>query len=269
MTKPRTYGIEALQEQIREVDASLSQPVTAFLIGGGAMSFAGLKAATKDIDIVVEGPTPFNLLTQALKKVGYSAVTDLPEAYVSLGAAAYLDQDDAPRWDIYVRQVCNRLLLSPGMIERSIPVGLGMDKLELRRVDPADVFIFKSITDREADQDDMEDIFAQGLAWQTVLEEMQWQTANSDRAWSATFHATLREFSKGGRSVPILEELSELVETDVGQAHVLQLVDDGTNEKAAIMDAISEDAEWVEAIIDRLVQTGRLTEESGRLTRPK
>lgn len=269
MTEPRRYGIEELQAQIREVDKALKQPVTAFLIGGGAMSFAGLKAATKDIDVVVEGSAAFDLLTGALAETGYSPTRDLPEEYASLGAAAYFDRDGAPRWDIYVRQVCNCLLLSPGMIERSSPVDLALDRLELRRVGPADVFIFKSITEREADQDDMEDIFAQGLAWETVLEEMRWQTANSDRAWSAAFHATLQEFSERGRSVPILDELFDLVETDVGQARVLQLVDDGTNERAAIVDAIGEEAGWVEEIIDQLVHAGQLIEENGRLARSK
>jgi hypothetical protein len=262
------YEREELQAQIGEVDEALSKPVSAYLIGGGAMSFAGLKAATKDIDVVVQDASSLTRLSDALKAIGYTSPRDLPDEYASLGAAAYLDREDAPRWDIYVRQVCNCLLLSPGMTQRSSAIDLGLETLDLRRVDPGDVFIFKSITEREADEEDMEDIFARGLDWETVLEEMRWQTANSERAWSAAFHRALKDFSEEGYAVPILDKVSDLAELDVVRARVLQLINSGIDKRASVVDEIDEDADWLEEILDQLVHSGQLVEEAGRLGRP-
>jgi hypothetical protein len=154
------------------------------------------------------------------------------------------------------------------MTQRSSAIDLSLETLDLRRVDPADVFIFKSITDREADREDMEDIFARGLDWETVLKEMRWQTANSERAWSAAFHRALKDFSEDGFAVPILDEVSDLAELDVVRARVLQLIDDGTTQRASVVDEIEEDADWLEGVVDQLVENGQLVEEDRRLGRP-
>ena len=42
-----------LQNEFEKLNRLLTEKVTLYLIGGGAMSFFGLKDATKDIDVIV------------------------------------------------------------------------------------------------------------------------------------------------------------------------------------------------------------------------
>lgn len=89
------YGLERLQEEIGRADRDLSASVDAFLIGGCAMAYADLKAATKDIDVVVEARTGFDLLRRSLLNAGYERI-DPEGPYEQLDAAGYFDKDDAP-----------------------------------------------------------------------------------------------------------------------------------------------------------------------------
>nr|WP_245547776.1 hypothetical protein [Halovivax ruber] len=48
-----TFGREYIESEFRRIADGLSEPLTVYLIGGGAMSLRDLKGATKDIDLVV------------------------------------------------------------------------------------------------------------------------------------------------------------------------------------------------------------------------
>lgn len=251
------YGLGRLQEEIGRVDRDLSEAVEAYLIGGCAMAYADLKAATKDIDVVLPDQASFEVLQEALRKSGYKRV-DPKGPYEQMDAAGYFDREDSPRWDVYVRVVCNALQLSPGMVARAVLCEPYIPNLRLFRLHPADIFIFKSITDRPADRDDMDAIFATGLDWDMVLDEMRWQSTHSERAWIGRFAQEMIEFADAGRDVPILEELEEIAEREVGQTVILERVRSGVSKRADIVEGMDEDAEWVERLIDDLVESGRL-----------
>ena len=42
-----------IEKQLEIIDGHLHQPLTLYVIGGGAMGFYDLKTATKDIDVIV------------------------------------------------------------------------------------------------------------------------------------------------------------------------------------------------------------------------
>ena len=48
-----TFDREYIENEFRRIGEGLSEPLTVYLIGGGAMSLRDLKGATKDIDLVV------------------------------------------------------------------------------------------------------------------------------------------------------------------------------------------------------------------------
>ena len=57
MRQRRSFNKNYLQQEFDKLDAK-TQPVTLYLIGGGAMAFYGLKEATKDIDIILTNAEP-------------------------------------------------------------------------------------------------------------------------------------------------------------------------------------------------------------------
>ncbi len=71
------YPMERLREEVSRADAQLIEPVDAYLIGGGAMSYAGLKGATKDIDLVLRTETELEVLARALEALDYEMLTEV------------------------------------------------------------------------------------------------------------------------------------------------------------------------------------------------
>jgi hypothetical protein len=102
------------------------------------------------------------------------------------------------------------------MMKRSKRVVEDLDRLRIMCCSPEDIFVFKSITDRPADRDDMETIFAGGIEWETVLGEMEWQRSNADRLWSPMFYQSMLEFAGNQPArVPILGDLQKMAESDL------------------------------------------------------
>lgn len=261
------YGLDRLREEIGRADSNLDEPVEAYLVGGGAMAYADLKGATKDIDIVLEDQSSFQLLEDALVAGGYDRV-DPEGPYEALDASGIFERDDAPRWDVYVEQVAGKLHLSPGMMDRAVRIEPDLDQLRLFRVDPADIFIFKSITGRDGDQADMDSILAEGLDWESVLEEMRWQDDNATRLWTPTFVQTLEGLAEAGRDIPILDELRELANERSGRELVLLQVEGGADSVAEIEEGLAdleEGVSWVGAVVEDLIEEGALRREDGGL----
>ncbi len=262
----RKYALDDLRTEMRLVDSKLSEPIDVYLIGGCTMSYARLKASTKDIDLVLRDDATFAKLESALTRSDYLPITGLRREYEQLGAARYFEKPTAPQWDVYVRTVCRRLQLSPGMISRATREEPDLSKLRIQRLAPSDIFIFKSITERAADKDDMDVIFASGLEWDAVLDEMRWQSQNSDVAWAVAFFQSLEEFANQGSAVPILRDLEKLADQEAGEKRVLELVRAGTADSLAdLVKAIGEDPGWVEALVFSLKRRGKLVEQDGRI----
>lgn len=262
------YGLPRLRAEMRRVDERLDEPVEAFLIGGCAMTYAELKPATKDIDLVLRDAAALAPLERAMHDLGYTTTTKVDPAYEDLGAARYFDKPGAPRWDVHFRKVCRKLELSPGMVARAVREEPGFERLLIQRVAPSDIFIFKSITERPDDKFDMDQIYARGLDWGVVLEEMRWQCARSDVAWSVAFLDTMEELAGEDKVVPILDALRELAEREVGELAVLSRVREGAATREAVAKAMGEDAAWVAGLIDGLIAEGRLVERDGNLQTP-
>lgn len=106
--------------ELRKVGDALTSPVTLYLIGGAAMIRFGLKAATKDIDVLLLTHKEIEELVQALSKSGYIVfkIDRLASEYQAMFAARILENADGFRWDIFQEIVCRKLKLSNDMIVR-------------------------------------------------------------------------------------------------------------------------------------------------------
>ena len=123
-----TFGREYIENEFQAIANGLSDPLTVYLIGGGAMSLRDLKGATKDIDLVVADGNAYGQLWAVLMDLGYSKVQSLDDDYRKLGATSCVENDDGCRLDIFNQQVANKLVLTEGMRNRSKPF-LVTDKL--------------------------------------------------------------------------------------------------------------------------------------------
>ena len=222
-----TFGREYIENEFQRIGDGLSEPLTVYLIGGGAMSLRDLKGATKDIDLVVPDGDAHGQLWSVLIDLGYAEVLSLDPAYRALGATSCVENDDGCRLDIFNQQVANKLVLTDGMAERSEPF-FDMDRLTVRLVSNEDIFLFKPIAGRDDDIEDMNMLVQAGLDYDIVEAELDAQIDRLDDDQFATFanEALVELEERYGVTTPIEERIQELTEQYYRGLEVLQVLDE-------------------------------------------
>lgn len=164
-----------IRSELERIGEHLDESLTAFLIGGGgAMAFRDLKNTTKDIDLVVSSGEDLGQLQAVLLEQGYDVVREPDEAYEELGAQRILENDDGCRIDVFNQQVIDKLILSPGIRERSERY-LDPGNLVIALVIPEDIFLFKAVAGRVDDIEDMFSLLQIGLAFDVIEAELETQ----------------------------------------------------------------------------------------------
>ena len=171
MTSRPQFDATYIEAELQELGAVLNTDVTAFLIGGGAMAFRGLKDTTKDIDLVVTTEVEFDRLLAALDERGYEEVSELGETYQQLGARLCVENTDGCRIDVFNRQVANKLIFSDGMQQRSEEY-LESNELTVELTALEDIFLFKTVAKRPDDIDDMNTLVQTNLDFDAVKSEV-------------------------------------------------------------------------------------------------
>jgi hypothetical protein len=134
------------------------------------MTFMGRKVATKDIDVVFGKTEDAKHFVTAMQLAGFKHVVEVAAPYSALGTYAIMENSNEMRFDVYDRQVCRALELSQGMKTRARPYQKFVN-LDVFLMAPEDIFLFKGITDRETDLDDMRTLAEVGLDWKTIEKE--------------------------------------------------------------------------------------------------
>ncbi|MFW6286238.1 MAG: DUF6036 family nucleotidyltransferase [Nanoarchaeota archaeon] len=153
-----------------------NQKISFYLIGGGALMFYGAKVSTKDLDIILKDDVNCNLTKQILEKTGFIPIQIEPE-YENF-ELEFIFIKDKYRLDIFKKFVCGKLRLSKDMIQRS-KIQLKLSNLTLNILSLEDIFVFKSITQREGDIEDSSEIVKKGVDWDLILKEIKNQIKES------------------------------------------------------------------------------------------
>lgn len=159
-----------------EIGKQLKTQVTLYVFGGAALMFAGLKDATKDIDVVLETKEELNTFVAALKKLGFES-TPLTEEYKNLELAGIYNRKN-DRFDVFLKIICGKLSLSKNMIARSKIKGK-YGGLSISVLSFEDIFLLKSVFSRAGDYEDCVALFKTGINWDTIYDEITDQCKNS------------------------------------------------------------------------------------------
>ncbi len=156
---------------LRKLGEKLSTTVHAYLFGGANLLLRGLKKATKDLDVVVEDKGDFSKLRGALLASGFKPLgeKELTPSDRKLNPSGIYVAEGSPRFDLFTKVICNALFLTDEMKSRAETMAFG--KLVLHLLSLEDVFLLKSITEREGDLEDMATIIRRGgdLRWDEIL----------------------------------------------------------------------------------------------------
>lgn len=186
-------------ELLRVIGDELKEKTAIFLIGGCNMSLKGIKAVTKDIDLVVLTKKEYYCLKSALVDLGYNCheETFSPNFYKT---SIIVFMKDDRRIDVFVKVVCSQLELTPEMQKRS-EVYAVWGNLKVHLVPNEDIFLFKSITEREKDVDDCHILIGEGLDWEVIKQELHRQEGKALwRFW--VYEQLCRIRNKYGEIIP-------------------------------------------------------------------
>lgn len=168
------YSEDYLKRELDNISSSFREEVTGYLIGGLAMIYHGAKNATKDIDIVFENESEAMTFKENLLRNGFETVNIVSSEYEKMKTFSIVEKEGTFRFDIFIRCVCDSLILSEGMMKRATRVSLS-GPFNLFVISLEDIFLFKSITNRRDDLRDMSIIASAGLDWEIIDSELRGQ----------------------------------------------------------------------------------------------
>lgn len=219
---------------IRELDKlslKITIPVKLLMIGGMGLIHFGLKDATKDIDVVVQSPRELHALSAALESLGYRSPNSvrISRPYREMEAFRILENRDGFRWDIFHQRVCAALTFTREMTSRATDF-YNKGRLKVLLASREDIFLFKGITEREADLDDMRLLAESGLDWKVIEQECRNQSVLSGRLWENALYENLVELrEKHEIRSPIEKTLKKIVEERLTEAALIRAVKEGNS----------------------------------------
>jgi len=185
------FGEEKLLSVLAEIGKIIEEEINIYLIGGGNMIIQGIKDSTKDIDLIIESTEDFYALTEVLEDLGYRESSKVMGLYKNLQPSTIMYKENNPRFDIFVKTVCGVIELSKSMKSNAL-FFKNFGKVTVHLISQEGIFIFKSITDREGDLEDVGAIAKKhSLNWKWIFEEVIIQERKSKKRFSFAVLDTL------------------------------------------------------------------------------
>ncbi len=229
----KLFGREYLEKAFDSIGQTVSRPLGAYLLGGGAMCFRGQKAGTKDLDIVFKSDEDARAFADAARKAGFGTPKKLGKIYLKMEASDILEDPNEFRLDIFSKSVCRALQLSKSMISRAVKFK-SFGKLIVWMVANEDIVLFKGITERDKDVDDIASVIRQtSVDWGIILEECKAQSG--DYQWYGPLLDKLFELQeKYGLDIPVKEDLERLRNQELIRWKYKKLISEGKSRKETL-----------------------------------
>ena len=263
----RRFDSEYIKSELERVGRQLEIELTVYLIGGGAMSFRGLKETTKDIDLIVTDGDDLRVLQAVLLNNGYDIVKEPGEEYDDLGAQRILENDDGCRIDIFNQQVIDKLVLSEGMRRRS-EAYLDAGGLSVALVSSEDIFLFKSVAGRTDDIEDMFALVQTELDFDVIEDELEQQIdlLGQELFVTHTNEALLELEDQHNISTPLAARVSEITERVYRELEVLQAFDESIPQ-SELKAAVGLPPEDIDEALEHLVEKDVIAVEDDMIVR--
>lgn len=197
-----------IEKLFKQIDKVITEQANIVIIGGAVLLYQGLKTTTKDIDIVVQTKKEFTSIKKALKQLGFIAKLPSKE-YQNMNLTQIFQKQDF-RIDIFEKRVCGGFSLSKEMINRGHEI-LKLENMTLFNSSNEDIFLFKTMTQRQGDIEDCITLAQKGLNWNIVLKEITKQIKNAQKpVWITWIGERLDILVEKKIFIPIMKEINKL-----------------------------------------------------------
>jgi len=199
-----------IKELFNEINENLESKIEIFIIGGAVLLYHSLKPSTKDIDIIIETKPQFIEFEKALKKTGFKTKETSIE-YKNLNLNYIFEREDF-QIDLFHKKVCSKFDLSEHMEKRAEKI-INLDNISVFLCSKEDIFLFKTMTDRQGDLEDCISLSMEGLNWDTIYNELLFQIKESGKdIWITWVGERLHLLDERGVNIPILSKVNNLTE---------------------------------------------------------
>lgn len=189
------FPLADVEASFRKIALHVASPLVAYVLGGAAMAKLGVKAATKDVDLVFRNRGDVEAFEAALVAVGAQRLHEPGGRAERPGARRVWETADGMGWDLFLGNVVGFRLLEADY-ESSVP-WLAEKNLEVRRLAPDLVFVMKAVTPRTRDIGDMADLLSSGAATAAGVERLVAERIplTPDQAWLSRFYRGVKDMS--------------------------------------------------------------------------
>src|SRR5579872_3079645 len=224
MSQIKKFSESDLINALTDIGAKLTKKMQVYLIGGCAMTFMGAKAATKDIDVIVTSPKEAANLKVAMEDSGFRHVNKLTGEYKALDATVIMERADKMRFDVFTRKVCGKLEIDEKMQSRATFYRT-FGNLDVYLMSGEDIFLFKGITERTTDLDDMLIFVQRGINWDVVKDECFSQKKSAQ--WADFLGVKLLDLKeKHGIDSPIIKDMLDRADMDLLERSFKRIIED-------------------------------------------
>jgi len=219
----------------------------------------GEKYATRDIDLIVELRHEGEELKKAVEGAGFEVdARRIPEC--ARVDASIFSGVEGMRVDVFVGTICDELVLSQGMKSRAEFIG-DYGRMSLHLCSREDIFLLKSVTERDKDLDDIVLLFRRCIDERIILEGCRAQGKLDDLLgggiWEAFLLIKIREMERKYEvSVPWKRQLGELALQKLEKALVLKEIRKGASTIPGIAGRLELGRSRVGAVVSRLEEEG-------------
>jgi len=254
-----------ITKQLQQINTSLSESIDLYIFGGGAMSYYGLKTATKDIDVLLTSNDAASSLSTALQRLGYKNTEEKDEIYIKMKTRAIIENTDGFRWDIFVHKICGGLRFSTGMQQRANAFTT-YTKLRTFLLSPEDIFILKAVTSRPRDREDMFSLFSHGLDISIIKQEIIKQTQyDKERAWLSYFFIGLDELVQEYHvKFPEYKEFLRLAEEEMIESLIIEFIQRKPRTLNQISSLLKINKKELQPILDEYIKKDKIKHIHGK-----
>lgn len=261
----KMFDSKYIEQELKNINKNLDKQIKIYIFGGGAMSFYDLKTATKDIDVLLTSETEASALIKTLYKSGYKKIETKDSVYIKMKTREMIENIDGFRWDVFVNKVCGGLSFSEDMQKRS-KLFKKFSNIKAYLISPEDIFIFKSVTSRPRDREDMFTLFSHGLNVDIIKKEIQKQAKlDEDKAWLSYFFVGLDELvSEYNIIFPDYDEFLRLAEEEILEKLIIEFIQKKPRSLNDLVSILKYGRDEIRQILEELTQQNKILKSKGK-----
>ena len=202
------FNKEELDNLLVKIGSKIKKQIKIYMIGGCALSFRGLKLATKDIDMIITSKEDFQVFDNSMRENSFESDSEKENDFYATALAAY--RKDQSRIDVFLKQVGKMLFLSENMIKRA-KEHKAYGNLIVYLVSNEDIFLFKAMTSREGDIYDCDRLMKEGIDYKIVYNEIVEQSKSSKKWFFWVYESLCRLENHNKIKIPMKNKVFALV----------------------------------------------------------